>query len=588
MIQTSQAYRESVYAPIRQTTARVTFDISDVTAASDNAVTVTSEAEISRKDQLTDQMWLRPAYATFEPDYWRLDGSIAIPPKASEPGYETGWYSGGMSGEAGLFTPNQVMDFSFSEDHSSMGITISFDLPTNEWAEEFDIDVYDRTGVVIRHVEARGNEQARYVVEDQFANYRRIRITLRKWCKPNRRAKVIEVSFGVIRVYKDDKLVKANMVEELNALADVVPANEIKFTVDNSSKEFNILNPKGFYAFLQEQQVVAAEIGVYTADNVVEWINMGIYYLTDWQSDEGALTTTFTARNVFNLLDKGDYMSSGVTWTLYGLAENVLQRAGIEKYSIDNRLRNIPTSGFPGKVSYRKALQLIGIAAKAVVYQDRTGVINIKVLEQVSPIDNVTSDNMYKDPQIKLDKLVSSVDITTSVYSAGNEQEVLSTSMTIIGTYDIFVDYTSSIFGDPDIVVSENAQFVLLESYPAGAKLRLTANGTVTIRITGTLLVTAKTTYNLRDELLDGGTIKVDNPLINNPEQAHSVGLWLLNEYKMRALYTVNWRQNPALECGDIIQIEDSFKGQKQSRISKQEFEYVGYLQGKTEAKGGH
>jgi hypothetical protein len=41
------------------------------------------------------------------------------------------------------------------------------------------------------------------------------------------------------------------------------------------------------------------------------------------------------------------------------------------------------------------------------------------------------------------------------------------------------------------------------------------------------------------------------------------------------------------LECGDIVLIEDSFDMKKQSRITKQEFYFAGYLSGKTESKGG-
>lgn len=81
--------------------------------------------------------------------------------------------------------------------------------------------------------------------------------------------------------------------------------------------------------------------------------------------------------------------------------------------------------------------------------------------------------------------------------------------------------------------------------------------------------------------------MKCDNPIINSVEQASDVARWIIKESNLRALYQVNWRQNPALEYGDIVIIEDSFGAEKQSRVTKQEFEFAGYLRGKTETKGG-
>lgn len=85
----------------------------------------------------------------------------------------------------------------------------------------------------------------------------------------------------------------------------------------------------------------------------------------------------------------------------------------------------------------------------------------------------------------------------------------------------------------------------------------------------------------------EGLGFKIDNPLINTVEHAEKVARWILSEYNLRALYSINWRQNPCLECGDIVLVEDSFDAKKLSRITKQEFEYAGYLSGRTETKGG-
>ncbi len=536
----SRDFKQAVYAQIRKSAAKVVFEILDNAAYEDATVTASTEAIISKKEQITNkQRGMTDKYGTFERDYFKLDGSFKIPPRPNEDDSELGWWSGDLCGMDGVFTIPQTVTLTFTEEHHSMGLTIIFDVATNEYATDFNIDVYQDNDVLIASENVVGNMESAYLWVKGLDAYKKIVITIRKWCRSYRRARIVEMDFGVFQEYEGDKLIKVNLIEQMNVVGDTLPANEIKFTIDNSSREFNILNPQGFYRFLKERQEVSLGIGVEVEEDVFEYITTKGYYLTDWQSDEGALTTTFTARNIFELLDK-EYIQIPVS-DLYGLAEDILKKAGIMIYFIDPSLRDILTTGFDDKVTYRRALQCIGIASKSAVYQDRNGVVIIKPFEildestsyinfagfdtftgMITPtvysgydMKKITFDNVYKEPQIKLEKLVQNLIIT--VHSNGTK-----------------VDYTFQ-----------------------------------------------------NDGVKEGVTIKCDNPLISSFEHASNIAQWIISESNLRALYQVNWRQNPALECGDIVFVEDSFGAQKQSRITKQEYEFVGYLSGKTETKGG-
>lgn len=517
MINVSPDFRQAIYAPSRRTSARVTFDISDVTATDDATATVTSEAEISRKDQMHNQVRDRPAYATFEPDYWRLDGSFVLPPKMTEPGFEVGWYSGVLSGADGTFSPAQVMDFIFDDPHSSIGLTITFDEPAGEYAVDFDAVAYDGAGNVIWSKQVRGNDRARWVIDNQqIANYRRITITLLKWCKPYRRAKVTEVSFGVVRVYGDDNLFRVNLLEEIDPISAQVPANELKFVVDNSNREFNILNPQGSYKFLQERQAAVVELGVEIRPDFYEWVNMGLYFLSDWKSDEGSLTTTFTARNRLDFLPSVEVENTSPSNTnLHTLAMSLITEIGLEKYRLDPALASMSTLSVYKKQTYRELFQNIAVAGMCAMFVDRDDFLNIVRLVDESPVDTIYMDNMYSEPQINLDTLVSRVEV--NYYSDAD---------TVAGTY--------------------------VETGP----------------VTG------------------GATLKVENTLINTEQHAKAVAEWILTESNKRALYEVNWRQNPALEPGDVVTVENAYGVNRSSRIIAQEYEYDGALRGKTKSKG--
>ena len=541
MITVSEDFKKSVYAPERTTVGRLTFEIIDIDAFKDNSKAVSSEASISRKDQVTDKIKeMTTKYATFEPNYWKLDGSFALPAKPNEAGFEVGWWSNNLCDNSGNFSPNETLTLTFTKAHSSIGLTIAFDTRTNEYAKDFDISVYKLDGTLINTYSITNNTEALYIFNTPISNYGKIKITIKKWCNGNRRVRIKNIDFGVIKQYEDNSLIKMNIIEEVNILSDTVPSNELKFTVDNSSREFNILNPNGIYPYLEQKQEVKAEIGVILDNENIEYISMGKYYLNDWQSDEKSITATFTARDILDILDSIPFTMFG-SGSLYTIAVNVMNTAGLTDYYIDPKLKNINSNGFTEKLSCRKALQYIAIASKAAIFQDRYGVLTTKqfatldastsyinfcggidlfcgdaypITDNGFDIKNITFENMYSEPQIRLDSIVKTV--TMVVYSGSKAEISLDNSNAISGI-----------------------------------------------------------------------ALKVDNPLINNNTHAQDVAEWIIRECNLRALYSVNWRQNPALECTDIVLIEDGYGTKKQSRIIKQEFEYQGYLGGKTESKGG-
>lgn len=541
MIEVSREFKQAVYAPTRKAAAKVIFEILDNAAYADAAVTANSEAEISRKDQLVNKSRnMSHKYATFEDDYFRLDGSFRIPPRPSEGDSELGWWSGELCGADGVFAIPQVATISFSEPHDSMGLTVHFDAITNEHAADFDIDAYAAGNALIASVKVVGNTSNTYVWVNGLDAYEKIVITVRKWAQPYRRARIVEIDFGVFQEYEGDKLIKVNLIEQMNVVGDTLPANEIKFTIDNSSKNFNILNPSGFYRFLKDRQELSLSIGIEIEPDIFEYITTKGYYLTDWQSDEGALTTTFTARNIFELLEK-EYTQSVAVSNLYELSEDIMVRAGVPNYFIDETLRLIPTTGFHEKITYRKALQCIGIASKSAIYQDRDGVLIIK-------------------PFVILDES------TSYILFAGPDMFTGMTTPTVYSGYDMLNITFDNIYNEPQINLEKLLQTLIMTVHVGGTK---------------------EEHVFLNTEVKEGASLKCDNPLINSIEHASDIAQWIIAESNLRALYQVNWRQNPALECGDIVIIEDSFGAEKQSRITKQEFEFAGYLSGKTETKGG-
>lgn len=450
MYPVSQDFKEAVYAPSRYTTARVTFDISDVTAAEDVVNIDTSpEFSLSIKNQINDNVRQTTSkLVTWEKDRFKLDGSFSFADSVISNNDQVGYVSSVLCDEFGVFSSEVYVDITFSEKHSSIGITVSFDPLNDEYAKTFDIVAY-RDGVAFLTVNVEENSESIRVVEGLFENYDALRVLVKDWNVPMRRVRIAEIDFGVLKVYDDEKLIRLSLIEEMDITSGTLPLSEFKFTVDNSDRAFNILNPTGIYAYLQKRQQIIGEVGV-VVNGIPTFIPIGNYLLSDWQSDEGSLTTTFTASTNFEVMTLVEYENKlPIEKTLYDLAVEIFALCGITNYILDPYLKTLTTNSLIEKRSCREVLILIAIAGECNVYVSRTNQIIVKRFPDTmeSPVDTIDLDNVYEEPKIVLDKIVREVQVSyftdlnnSVVVSVQNPEvnvgEVLTVSNTLINNIE--------------------------------------------------------------------------------------------------------------------------------------------------------
>jgi hypothetical protein len=522
MYPVSEEYKNAVYAPVRTVKARLTFDISDITAAGDvNSIITAEEASISNKQQLINKK-REQSYnlATFEPNRFKLDGSFSFPDDTLQNNKELGFCSNILCDENGYFNPYQILNFNFNSSHSSMGLTLTFDVPNNEYATDFNITAYDGDNLVVASVDITGNILVQCTPIGQLYQYRRIEVTIKKWCKGNRRCRIAEIDFGVVRVYQDNNLIKMSLIEQLDLTTSTMPSAEFKFTVNNSNREFNILNPQGFYKFLQQRQQIKAELGVEITSAFTEYIQLGDFLLWDWTSDEGSLTASFTARTNLDLMSSHDYenLVEKIDYSLYLMAVDVFNICGITNYEIDAALQGITTNALMEKTNCKDVLQMIAIAGCCNIFVSRENKIIIKTspLDINTSLDTIDLENAYSEPQIALDRIVKSVEVT----------------------------YFTNL--DIKATVSISNEGVTIGDVP---KLET-------------------------------------NTLINTEAHAINIANWILAQKNYRAIYKSKWRGNPAHELNDTITIEDGYGQNKNAIITKNDITYQGYLSANTEARG--
>jgi hypothetical protein len=336
----------------------------------------------------------------------------------------------------------------FNGVHSSAGITVTFDSVLGEYAVDYDVEAYDFNGALITKVSIVNNTEIIHQALGQLYSYKKLVIIVKKWSKPYRRARILEVDFGIVKIYTDDNLIRLNLVEDLDLTSGQIPSAEFRFEVDNADRAFNILNPTGFYKYLQERQSIYASVGIEHDDGSVNFIPLGEYFLADWTSNEGALTATFTARTILDIMVSYPYENlTAREISLKQLAEEVFAICKVTSYEIDSSLESVMTNGLVKRTDCKMVLQMIAIAGCSNLITTRTGVIKLVKADTIGEaIDSITFDNVYNEPQIELGKIVKTAEVTywenleqstivSEVVTGINEGETLSlTENTLINT----------------------------------------------------------------------------------------------------------------------------------------------------------
>lgn len=372
-----------------RTDALIEFELIDVDAAKVTGATAnTPPASFTFTQQTHNNITQNSMkLATLETDLWKLDGSYSLPNMVDN--LETGYFSSTLSDENG--SCNVEITFSFNEPQSSDGFTIIFDTKAQEVAKEFTVTTYAGQNIKGSYTISDNEEVVAYVPL-QSAGYDKVIVTFTKTAKPFRRIRLTEFIFGHIQQFTGEKIKDMRVIYESGVYMENMPASMLQFTIDNSDRAYNVLNPTGIYKFLQEGQGINASISING-----ESVNMGRFYFQEAAANDDALTATVTAYDLLLRLDNTTCnIGRSGTWTVAEAVAAVVADSGTEiQINIPEEIGGrVIGRGIPQKTSHREALRLIAQAGRTVLYFNRVGQLKAKDYNWAEPVDTITGRNM--------------------------------------------------------------------------------------------------------------------------------------------------------------------------------------------------
>lgn len=398
-------YQDNIYGLSRRILGRVTFDISPVDLDTDtNTITTSASFDVSDAAQLDDNVRENTLkIITWEQDRTTLDGTFTFASDTPAEWGHVGWVSDAIADEDGDFATPQVVTFTFGQTHTSAGVTVTFDTVGDECATHFSISAYDADDELILTYTVDGNLDSQVLILQAIENFQKIELSITSWCIGHRRARVAEIDCGALLVYDNDQLIRFNTTEELDVTSSTLTIPEFEFTVDNTSKEFDMFNPSGIYAALEQRQRIVPELGLELA-NRIEWVPLGAYLLSEWRSDAGSMTATFKGRSKLDLLD-GVYVEQLTAVPSYNLKqciEDIFNTAGVSGYEVDDSLASIATNGILERKTAREAVQLAAMAGCATIRVTRDNTVKVETSRATSSVNDISFEEMIEEPKIEL------------------------------------------------------------------------------------------------------------------------------------------------------------------------------------------
>ena len=249
-----------------KTSGSVHFAFQDQAVKDDAAFSVNTAQSFVDSSDLND-FNVCAKWATFENDFWVLDGSfylMADPPEASRVGY----ISGVMSDEFSEFSINPELTIDFDTTYSVDGLKLFFS--KLDWVTYMRVRFYNSSNTLIQDDYYSPNTYQFYT-EQPVANFKKIIITFIETSQPYRFVKLENIDFGQSFIFSDTSLKKAVVYEEIDPSSIKLPYNTLDIEILRDEDLLGLIDTANDYP-----------IDIYGIIDI-DIHFMGRFYLSSWE-----------------------------------------------------------------------------------------------------------------------------------------------------------------------------------------------------------------------------------------------------------------------------------------------------------------
>jgi len=520
-------------------------------------------------------------FATFEPYLFDLSGSMALIPANLEQN-EIGYVSNSLCDAEGYFETPPILHFDFTSPINIYGVLLNFSFYFQEYPVVFDV-IGTKEDTSTLEVKITDNHSYSLPLSLNFEEIVALDIVFRKWCKGRRRARLVEIEFGLYRFYDNSTLINAEEKRMIDQTSSSLPIPSFTFTVLDKEEIFNRDNTQGISQYLTQRQPIKVTYYQVTDDGEIE-IDGGTYYLKEWNDTDKRFEYRLTAEDLIGFMDDpyygGKYYPNGAQVSV--VMEDLLNSAfpfetGLNGHWDLSQAPNVlvyaplPIKVNNDYISHKDCLSILAQLAGCYVITDSDGKIVVKPLEYSTEDYTIALSKIYGNPpKSRLKSILKQVDCVyrqVSTISETKNTVYLLDGLEAVPNRSYICEYDLSA---NSFVVNDDAEVyinnVLISNTPHtaeigayAAKIQFATAGTYKVEIKGKVAksyATTLTVHGTHPNYMNGETITVNNPIVTTKEQAETICNRLIYELQVRDYYELNMKRDLRLEVGDVIKLE--------------------------------
>lgn len=531
---------------------------ADVTALEDSAPSTNDNQSIANVSLLKDGTETTD-YGTFELNQFVLDGSKAIIGADTN---DIAFMSDDMSGDDCLFEQNPTVVFTFTQNHTSAGITLDFgfDYPAKIKVTWYSIK---KEKIISEYFYPN---KTKYICRKQIENYGKIEVEFIQTRLPKQYAKLQGVLFGIEIEWTGADITSAKVTENVDVTSSTLSINTANISIIDVNNDFDIENDNGSWKALQKSQEV--DLTEYINDDVVP---CGVFFINEKSFSKNIAS--------FELIDRIGLMDNyifnqGEMYTdkkIGEILESIFACAKISEYEISDDVYNIKVSGTLCIQTCREALQMCCFVVGAVADDSRTGVIKVYMPDRYIKYTIPTSRKFDGNTSVSLKEYVSGISITSNKYVLSEEMDdiyddVLSKGTTMIEFSDPYK--ADTITASLGTIIEAKTHYIIIDMQESGQ-----------CTIQGRKYESSTFATVVNEEYLDSNEIEnvkeFGDTTLYNAEVLKETAKKLLKYYKLRKEVSLKYIVEQE-KSGDWVGIRNAKGNESMSLVESQDIDLVG------------
>lgn len=513
----------------------VKYNLYDTTALEDARETSQSNAAFGNLALMKQNVPV-PNYCTLEHNFFVLDGGMRGFPDEPE---NLAYFSAGQSDGEGIFDEPQSVSVQFTENHTSIGVTLHF---LDDYPLELEITWYDLSKNK-KDKKKYYPDSLVYFCENQVEEYGRIDIVFLK-ALPYHNVKLQYIQYGTTITWGSDTIKSGKLVNNTDPTSDKIATDKLTFDFVDKTDDFNIGNINGIHKTFQKKQRMLP----YEIVNG-EKMPLGAFFLDSNSTTKNI--SRITAIDYKGMLSNTDFKDGRIyNGDLAGeIIDEIMNTAGISEYEVDKETRNTPLYGTLKIQTCQKALREVLFACGSIINTSHR--IGVEIRKSNRMISSKISRACKFSTTLQTDHYVSDVNVKYKTWTLDEKVSEITK-----GTYDVGI-HTIQIT-NPASNFTTNAG-TITKQMPYYVVLEISENARTEIVISGRKYVGEELAVLSSIEHIKSGEVrstKTFTGTLLNFESAKKAADRLLDYYQLQQIIKTKHLANDE-KAGDWVEIEN-------------------------------